>query len=61
MIFGRWWKPKPFSAVAASPNQAFSSETMYLSKCDHQPLSELLPATYSWSACSPASAFGIGR
>jgi hypothetical protein len=26
-----------FSAVAASPNQALSSETMYLSKFDYQP------------------------
>jgi hypothetical protein len=31
--------------VAASPNQAFSSETMYLSKFDHQPRSALLDST----------------
>ena len=28
VIFGRWPKPKSFSGVAASPNQALSSETM---------------------------------
>ena len=38
-IFGSQAKPKSLSAVAASPNQALHSETMYLSKWDHQPLS----------------------
>jgi hypothetical protein len=36
-----WGNPKSFSGVAASPNHALSSETMYSSKCDHQP--RLLP------------------
>ena len=38
-IFGSAPKPKSFSGVAASPNHALSSETMYLGMCDHQPRS----------------------
>jgi len=47
--------------VAASPNQAFSSETMYLSKCDHQPRLEPLPSQYSCRLWSFSETFGIGR
>ena len=48
-------------AVAASPNHAFSSETMYLSKFDHQPRSAPPVPTYSSSVSSPSRALGMCR